>query len=137
MGDLYLLQLNRVIGNDLDMIYVSGPGMAVPPWWPTPITYGTNHANIHVRGYKQEGTSTTPDMTVLNLDRFHLVMDAMHRLPQLSHRGLELKRTLEHKLVEHTRYIREHGEYLPPDSQLEMGGERGLRPRGALDAGAP
>ena len=75
----------------------------------------TNHASIHVRGYKEEGTITTPfDMTVLNdLDRFHLVIDAIDRLPGTGERGVYLKQQLQDKLVEHRRYIQQHGEDLP------------------------
>jgi phosphoketolase len=75
----------------------------------------TNHNNIHVRGYKEEGTITTAfDMTVLtDLDRFHLVMDTIDRLPQTGDRGLYLKQQLKDKLVEHQRYITTYGEDLP------------------------
>lgn len=75
----------------------------------------TNHHNIHVRGYKEEGTITTPfDMTVLNdLDRFHLVMDTIDRLPQTGAKGLALKEQLTAKLTEHRQYIRKHGEDMP------------------------
>ena len=75
----------------------------------------TNHDNIHVRGYKGEGTITTAfDMTVLNeLDRFHLVMDAIHRLPQTGDAGIQLKLVLMSKLIEHKEYIEKHGEDLP------------------------
>jgi xylulose-5-phosphate/fructose-6-phosphate phosphoketolase len=75
----------------------------------------TNHENIHVRGYKEEGTITTPfDMTVLNdLDRFHLVMDAIDRLPQTGDRGRDLKLRLKEKLVEHKKYIEKHGRDMP------------------------
>ncbi|MEO8368998.1 MAG: phosphoketolase, partial [Candidatus Solibacter sp.] len=75
----------------------------------------TNHDNIHVRGYKEEGTITTPfDMTVLNdLDRFHLTMDAIDRLPQTGDRGHYLKRQLKDKLAEHKQYIDKHGQDLP------------------------
>jgi len=75
----------------------------------------TNHDNIHVRGYKEEGTITTPfDMTVLNdLDRFHLVMDTIDRLPQTGAKGLHLKQQLENKLLEHRQYIEKCGEDLP------------------------
>jgi xylulose-5-phosphate/fructose-6-phosphate phosphoketolase len=86
------------------------------PWLIHRLTYRrTNHGNIHVRGYKEEGTITTPfDMTVLNdLDRFHLVMSAIDRLPQIGARGAELKHQLDDKLIEHRRYIEEHGEDLP------------------------
>jgi xylulose-5-phosphate/fructose-6-phosphate phosphoketolase len=75
----------------------------------------TNHHNIHVRGYKEEGTITTPfDMTVLNdLDRFHLVMDTIDRLPVLGERGSSLKELLQIKLIEHKRYIDKNGEDMP------------------------
>jgi xylulose-5-phosphate/fructose-6-phosphate phosphoketolase len=75
----------------------------------------TNHANIHVRGYKEEGTITTPfDMTVLNdLDRFHLVMDTIDRLPITGAKGIALKKHLNEKLIEHKCYINQHGEDLP------------------------
>jgi xylulose-5-phosphate/fructose-6-phosphate phosphoketolase len=75
----------------------------------------TNHENVHVRGYKEEGTITTPfDMTVLNdLDRFHLVMDTIDRVPRTGERGLFLKRRLEAKLIEHRQYIDENGRDLP------------------------
>jgi xylulose-5-phosphate/fructose-6-phosphate phosphoketolase len=75
----------------------------------------TNHDNIHVRGYKEEGTITTPfDMTVLNeLDRFHLVMDAIDRLPSCGEKGACLKGELKDKLIEHKRYINKHGQDMP------------------------
>jgi xylulose-5-phosphate/fructose-6-phosphate phosphoketolase len=86
------------------------------PWLIHRLTYRrTNHHNLHVRGYKEEGTITTAfDMTVLNdLDRFHLVMDVIDRLPQTGVAGLELKEMLERKLIEHRRYIDEFGEDMP------------------------
>ena len=86
------------------------------PWLIHRLTYRrTNHGNFHVRGYKEEGTVTTPfDMTVLNeLDRFHLVMDAIDRLPQTGDRGIYLKQQLRDKLIEHKEYIDRHGEDLP------------------------
>ena len=75
----------------------------------------TNHSNIHVRGYKEEGTVTTPfDMTVLNdLDRFHLVMDTIDRLPQTGSKGAALKQQLRDKLIMHKDYIGKNGEDLP------------------------
>jgi xylulose-5-phosphate/fructose-6-phosphate phosphoketolase len=75
----------------------------------------TNHKNFHVRGYKGEGTTTTPfDMVVLNdLDRFHLVGDVIDRLPSLGSTGAYLKQYLNNKLLEHKSYIRVHGEDLP------------------------
>ena len=86
------------------------------PWLIHRLTYRrANHDNIHVRGYKEEGAITTAfDMTVLNdLDRFHLVMDAIVRLPQTGDQGLELQQQLKLRLIEHKRYIVEHGEDLP------------------------
>jgi len=86
------------------------------PWLIHRLTYRrTNHGNIHVRGYKEEGTITTPfDMTVLNdLDRFHLVMDAIDRLPQLSAKGSDLKQTMQAKLIQHKQYINQNGQDLP------------------------
>jgi phosphoketolase len=73
------------------------------------------HGNLHVRGYKEEGTTTTPfDMTVLNdLDRFHLVMDVIDRLPQLGARAAYIKQALGERLIEHTLYVTEHGEDMP------------------------
>ncbi len=86
------------------------------PWLIHRLTYRrTNHDNIHVRGYKEEGTITTPfDMTVLNdLDRFHLVMDTIDRLPQTGDKGICLKHQLRDKLTEHKQYIDKYGEDLP------------------------
>jgi xylulose-5-phosphate/fructose-6-phosphate phosphoketolase len=86
------------------------------PWLIHRLTYRrTNHENLHVRGYKEEGTITTPfDMTVLNeLDRFHLVMDAIDRLPQTGDQGVYLKQQLQDKLIEHKQYIDKFGEDLP------------------------
>jgi xylulose-5-phosphate/fructose-6-phosphate phosphoketolase len=75
----------------------------------------TNHSNVHVRGYKEEGTTTTPfDMVVLNdLDRFHLVMDVIDRVPKLGPSAAHIKQLLSEKLIEHKRYIAEHGEDMP------------------------
>ena len=75
----------------------------------------TNHANMHVRGYKEEGTITTFfDNLVLNdLDRFHLVIDVINRLPLLSDKAAKLKLMLEEKLIEHRTYINKNGEDLP------------------------
>ena len=75
----------------------------------------TNHGNLHVRGYKGEGTTTTPfDMVVMNdLDRFHLVGDVIDRLPDLGSRGAYIKQYLRDKLLEHKTHIEVHGEDMP------------------------
>ena len=85
------------------------------PWLIHRLTYRrTNHGNLHVRGYKEEGTITTPfDMTVLNdLDRFHLVIDTIDRLPH-SEQGAALKELMQRRLLEHSAHIRAYGEDLP------------------------
>ncbi len=86
------------------------------PWLVHRLTYNrANNINMHVRGYKEEGTITTAfDMTVLNdLDRFHLAMDVLDRVPRLGNRGAYLKQGLKDKLVEHKLYIRANGEDMP------------------------
>jgi len=86
------------------------------PWLIHRLTYRrTNHDNLHVRGYKEEGTITTPfDMAVLNdLDRFHLAGDVVDRLPQLGPGAAYIKQALGDLLNEHSRYIREYGEDMP------------------------
>ena len=86
------------------------------PWLIHRLTYRrTNHANFHVRGYKEEGTITTAfDMTVLNdLDRYHLAMDVIDRVPATGTPGVYLKQRLQNKLIEHKRYICAHGMDMP------------------------
>jgi xylulose-5-phosphate/fructose-6-phosphate phosphoketolase len=75
----------------------------------------TNHHNLHVRGYKEEGTTTTPfDMVVLNdLDRFHLVADVIDRVPGLGPRAAYARQAIRDKLIEHKEYIARHGEDMP------------------------
>jgi len=74
-----------------------------------------NHTNIHVRGYQEEGTTTTPfDMVVLNgLDRFHLVEAVIDRVPQLGTRAAYFKQAIRDKLIEHRHYIEKYGEDMP------------------------
>src|SRR5213079_380953 len=86
------------------------------PWLIHRLTYRRkNHDNLHVRGYKEEGTTTTPfDMTVLNdLDRFHLAGDVIDRVPRLQTIAAHFKQFLRNKLVDHKQFIREHGDDLP------------------------
>jgi xylulose-5-phosphate/fructose-6-phosphate phosphoketolase len=87
------------------------------PWLIHRLTYRrANHANMHVRGYKEEGTTTTPfDMVMLNdLDRFHLAMDAIDRVPGLGERAAALRQRMTDERLRHRAYTREHGED-PPD----------------------
>ncbi|HUY34631.1 MAG TPA: phosphoketolase family protein [Pirellulales bacterium] len=96
------------------------------PWLIHRLTYRrTNHANLHVRGYKEEGTTTTPfDMVVLNdLDRFHLVMDVLDRLPRLGSRSAYLKQAMRDRLIEHAQYIRRQGDDLPEIRDWQWGRE--------------
>ena len=86
------------------------------PWLIHRLTYRrTNHDNLHVRGYKEEGTTTTPfDMCVLNdIDRFHLVEDVVDRLPAFGARAAYVKQAMRDALIEHRQYIAEHGEDMP------------------------
>jgi xylulose-5-phosphate/fructose-6-phosphate phosphoketolase len=86
------------------------------PWLIHRLTYRrTNHDNLHVRGYKEEGTTTTPfDMTVLNdMDRFHLAADVVDGVARLRDIGAHFMQELRHKLVQHKLYVREHGDDMP------------------------
>src|SRR5262249_20326105 len=75
----------------------------------------TNHDNFHVHGFQEEGTTTTPfDMAVINgLDRFHLAIGAIDRVPGLLPGAEHVKQMLQHKLIEHELYVRQHGEDMP------------------------
>jgi xylulose-5-phosphate/fructose-6-phosphate phosphoketolase len=86
------------------------------PWLIHRLTYRrTNHHNLHVRGYKEEGTTTTPfDMAVLNdIDRFHLVKDVVDRVPSLGPRAAYLTQFIRDKLIDHHHYIRQYGQDMP------------------------
>ena len=86
------------------------------PWLIHRLTYRrTNHKDFHVRGYKEEGTTTTPfDMVVMNdLDRFHLVMDVVERVPKLDRIGAHVKQTMRNHILEHKQYISRHGDDMP------------------------
>ncbi len=108
------------------------------PWLIHRLTYRrTNHKNLHVRGYKEEGTTTTPfDMCVLNeIDRFKLVIDVIERTPGLATRAAHVKAAMEAKHAQHRRYVTEHGEDMPEVSGWEWGG-RGRVPSGSTDTAA-
>ncbi|WP_372735291.1 phosphoketolase [Nocardioides sp.] len=86
------------------------------PWLIHRLTYRRhNHDNLHVRGYKEEGTTTTPfDMTVVNqIDRYNLAIDVIDRVPGLAAHAGQAREWLRDKLIEHHAYVREHGEDLP------------------------
>jgi len=94
------------------------------PWLIHRLTYRrTNNKNMHVLGYKEEGTTTTPfDMVVLNdLDRFHLVSDVIDRVPSLGSRAAHVKQYLRDRLVDHKNYIHRYGEDMPEISQWKWG----------------
>jgi xylulose-5-phosphate/fructose-6-phosphate phosphoketolase len=104
----------------------------------------TNHQNLHVRGYKEEGTTTTPfDMVVLNdLDRFHLVNDVLDRVPKLRNIGAHVKQWLRYKLIEHRHYIVEHGEDMPEIRDWKWGYYSGsqaekTQPKTVVDESSP
>ncbi len=105
---------------DFDSLFTTGKPVIFAyhgyPWLIHRLTYRRhNHDNLHVRGYKEEGTTTTPfDMTVLNdLDRFHLVIDVIDRVPGLAARCAHVKQDMRDKLVEHRQYVCEHGDDMP------------------------
>ncbi|MGB7440791.1 MAG: phosphoketolase family protein [Coleofasciculaceae cyanobacterium] len=92
------------------------------PWLIHRLTYRrTNHKNLHVRGYKEEGTTTTPfDMVVRNdLDRFHLVGDVIDRVDKLGYAAAYAKQMLRDKLIEHKHYVTEHGQDMPEISEWQ------------------
>jgi xylulose-5-phosphate/fructose-6-phosphate phosphoketolase len=107
-------------GRDFDMLFTTDRPI-VFAWHGYPrliheLTYRrTNHANLHVRGFKEEGTTTTPfDMLVRNdLDRFHLVMDVADRVPALGSTAAYLKQRMRDKRIEHREYVVAHGEDMP------------------------
>jgi xylulose-5-phosphate/fructose-6-phosphate phosphoketolase len=105
---------------DFDMLFTTDKPVVFAfhgyPWLIHRLTYRRHgHDNIHVRGYKEEGTTTTPfDMTVLNeLDRFHLAGDVIDRVPRLGTEGAYVKQWLGDRLIEHKAYIRRHGDDMP------------------------
>jgi xylulose-5-phosphate/fructose-6-phosphate phosphoketolase len=111
------------------------------PWLIHRLTYRrTNHKNLHVRGYKEEGTTTTPfDMVVLNeLDRFHLVSDVIDRVPSLGSRAAYTKQFIRDKLLDHKNYIHKHGEDMPEIRNWKWSiGKAAKRKRGRSERASP
>jgi xylulose-5-phosphate/fructose-6-phosphate phosphoketolase len=106
--------------NDFDLLFTCDKPIIFAfhgyPWLIHRLAYRrTNHRNLHVRGYKEEGTTTTPfDMVVLNnLDRFNLAADVIDRVPQLGAKAAHIKQEIRDRLIEHKQYITSHGEDLP------------------------
>jgi xylulose-5-phosphate/fructose-6-phosphate phosphoketolase len=97
------------------------------PWLIHRLAYRRrNHSNLHVRGYKENGTTTTPfDMTVLNdLDRFHLAIDVIDRVPSLTDVAAHVKQRFREKLIDHRRYVTTHGVDLPEVQNWKWRGKR-------------
>jgi xylulose-5-phosphate/fructose-6-phosphate phosphoketolase len=123
--DLMMLQpseehLHGLSSKDFDAIFTTDKplifGYYGYPWLIHRLTYRrTNHKNLHVRGFKEEGTTTTPfDMVVRNdMDRFHLVADVIDRVPKLGYHAAYVKQAVRDKLIEHKEYITTHGDDLP------------------------
>ena len=106
------------------------------PWLIHRLTYRrTNHHNIHVRGYKEEGTTTTPfDMVMMNdLDRYHLVMDVIDRVPGLGSRAAGLRQLMGDTRRRARAWTREHGEDLPEVRDWSWDGDAARAGRVALD----
>ena len=107
------------------------------PWLIHRLTYRRhNHENIHVRGYKEEGTTTTPfDMCVLNdLDRFHLVSDVIDRVPKLGSRAAYAKQAIHDKLVEHREHIQRYGDDMPEIANWTWGKKGGAPASSSTEA---
>jgi len=115
---------------DFDVLFTSDKPIIFAfhgyPWLIHRLTYRrTNHDGLHVRGYKEEGTTTTPfDMVVLNeVDRFHLVGDVIDRVPGLAARAAYPKQYLRDRLMDHKNYIHRYGQDMPEIRNWKWGGE--------------
>lgn len=123
--DLFRLQPTRdhphgLSDNDFDALFTTDKPVIFAfhgyPGLVHKLTYNRqNHSNFHVHGFRERGTTTTPfDMVALNhLDRFHLALDAIDRVPHLAVHAAHVKQELQFKLIEHRQYVHEHGEDLP------------------------
>ena len=108
------------------------------PWLIHRLTYRRHgHDNLHVRGYKEEGTTTTPfDMCVLNdIDRFHLVNDVIDRVPGLAQSAAYAKQAIRDKLIEHKEYVRRHGDDMPEIRDWTWAGAKDRIAQGAASTG--
>jgi xylulose-5-phosphate/fructose-6-phosphate phosphoketolase len=110
------------------------------PWLIHRLTYRrTNHKNLHVRGYKEEGTTTTPfDMVVMNeLDRFHLVGDVIDRVEKLGSRAAYTRQFIQDKLLDHKNYVHQHGIDMPEirNWKWTLGQEKVQKKSGAVKSG--
>ncbi|NOJ60952.1 phosphoketolase family protein [Arthrobacter sp. 260] len=119
-------------GRDFDALFTTDKPVLFAyhgyPWLIHRLTYRrTNHHNFHVRGYKEEGTTTTPfDMCVLNgIDRFSLAIDAIDHIPRLKDIAAHTRDELKNKLIEHRQYIRTHGEDMPEIRNWQWSGAPG------------
>ena len=111
---------NGLSDHDFDVLFTKDKPVIIVyhgyPWLIHRLTYRrTNHANIHVRGYREEGTTTTPfDMAVLNqIDRYHLAGDVIDHLPQLGSKAAYTKQWLRTRLLQHKEYVHKYGEDMP------------------------
>ncbi len=111
---------HRLSNNEFDTLFTTDKPIIFAfhgyPYLIHRLTYRrTNHGNLHVRGYKEEGTTTTPfDMVVRNdLDRFHLVRDVIDRVPKLGYMAAYVRQAVRDKLIDHKYYVSEHGEDMP------------------------
>ena len=122
--DLMKLQTNKehphgLSNKDYDMIFTKDKPIIFAfhgyPHLIHQLTYKRTNTNLHVKGYKEEGTITTPfDMRVQNgIDRYHLVQEALKYLPQLGNKAASLNQKCKNKLIEHKQYIQEHGKDMP------------------------